>query len=53
MKCYLSEIGIFNCNFAQFKIFYLNALELDFEKNNEIQISYRLSPFVSLENLTG
>lgn len=36
-----------------FFLMYFDEVIIDFEKNNEIQISYRLSPFVSLENITG
>ncbi|AWE06055.1 hypothetical protein DCE79_00905 [Lysinibacillus sp. 2017] len=36
-----------------FFLLFLDEVQINFEKNNEIQISYRLSPFVSLENSTG
>lgn len=35
-----------------FFLMYFDEVIIDFEKNNDIQISYRLSPFVSLENIT-
>lgn len=36
-----------------FFLMYFDEVTIDFEKNNDIQISYRLSPFVMLENITG
>jgi site-specific DNA recombinase len=36
-----------------FFLMYFDEVAIDFEKQNEIQISYRLSPFISLENTTG
>lgn len=36
-----------------FFLMYFDEVIINFEKNNEIQISYRLSPFVSLEDTTG
>lgn len=36
-----------------FFLMYFEEVTINFEKNNDIQISYRLSPFVSLENTTG
>lgn len=36
-----------------FFLLFFDKIQINFEKNNEIQISYRLSPFVSLENSTG
>lgn len=36
-----------------FFLMYFDEVMIDFEKNNEIQISCRLSPFVSLEDTTG
>jgi site-specific DNA recombinase len=36
-----------------FFLMYFDEVNIDFEANNDIQISYRLSPFVLLENLTG
>lgn len=36
-----------------FFLMYFDEVIIDFEKNNDIQISYRLSPFVSLEATTG
>lgn len=36
-----------------FILLFFDEVKINFEKNNEIQISYRLSPFVSLENSTG
>ncbi|QCR33724.1 recombinase family protein [Lysinibacillus sp. SGAir0095] len=37
-----------------FFLMYFEEVLIDFDKNNEIHISYRLSPFVSLENvITG
>ncbi|QNK88695.1 recombinase family protein [Sporosarcina sp. resist] len=41
---------------TELRVFFLIFFEevaINFEKNNEIHISYRLSPFVSLENATG
>lgn len=41
---------------TELRVFFLMFFEevaINFEKNNEIHISYRLSPFVSLENATG
>jgi DNA invertase Pin-like site-specific DNA recombinase len=34
-------------------LMYFDEVIINFEKNNELQISYRLSPFVSLEATTG
>ena len=34
-------------------LMFFEEVAINFEKNNEIHISYRLSPFVSLENATG
>lgn len=34
-------------------LMYFEEVTINFEKNNEIHINYRLSPFVSLENSTG
>ncbi|WP_445493110.1 recombinase family protein [Niallia sp. 03133] len=36
-----------------FFLMYFDEVIIDFEKNNDIQISYRLSPFVTLEATTG
>jgi len=36
-----------------FMLMYFDEVSIDFESNNDIQISYRLSPFVLLENETG
>ena len=36
-----------------FFLMYFEEVTINFEKNNEISISYRLSPFVSLEKSTG
>ncbi len=36
-----------------FFLMYFDEVTVDFESNNDIQISYRLSPFILLENLTG
>lgn len=36
-----------------FFLMYFDEVTVDFEANNDIQISYRLSPFVLLENMTG
>lgn len=36
-----------------FFLMYFDEIQIDFERNNDLQISYRLSPFVSLENFTG
>lgn len=36
-----------------FFLIFFDEVLVNFEKNNEIHISYRLSPFVSLENATG
>ena len=36
-----------------FFLMYFDEVIIDFEKSNDIQISYRLSPFVSLETATG
>ncbi|MFJ8088721.1 recombinase family protein [Lysinibacillus sp. NPDC095746] len=36
-----------------FLLLFFDEVQINFEKNNEIQISYRLSPFVSLEKSTG
>lgn len=36
-----------------FFLMYFDEVIIDFEKNNDIQISYRLSPFVLLEATTG
>lgn len=36
-----------------FFLMYFDEVLIDFDKNNEIQISYRLSPFISLEDTTG
>nr|WP_259547412.1 hypothetical protein [Heyndrickxia oleronia] len=35
-----------------FFLMYFDEVIIDFEKNNDFHISYRLSPFVSLENIT-
>lgn len=42
-----------NTELRVFFLLFFDEVQLNFEKNNEIQISYRLSPFVLLENLTG
>lgn len=34
-------------------LMYFDQITINFDKNNDIEISYRLSPFVSLENATG
>lgn len=36
-----------------FILMYFEEVTINFEKNNDIQISYRLSPFVTLEHTTG
>lgn len=42
-----------NTELRVFHLMYFDEINIDFEKNNNIQISYRLSPFVLLENITG
>ncbi len=42
-----------NSELRVFFLMYFDEIHIDFEKNNDLQISYRLSPFVLLENLTG
>lgn len=48
--------SFYNFTDSELRVFFLMYFEdvvINFEKNNEIQINYRLSPFVSLENSTG
>lgn len=48
--------SFFNFTDTELRIFffmYFEEVAINFEKNNEIHIDYRLSPFVSLENSTG
>ena len=48
--------SFFNFTDTELRVFFLMYFEeiaINFEKNNEIYINYRLSPFVSLENSTG
>lgn len=42
-----------NSELRVFFLMYFDVVNIDFEKNNDIQISYRLSPFILLENKTG
>lgn len=48
-----SFYGFSDAELRVFFLMYFDEVIIDFEKNNDIQISYRLSPFVSLENTTG
>lgn len=48
--------SFFNFTDTELRVFFLMYFEevaINFEKNSEININYRLSPFVSLENSTG
>nr|WP_144922687.1 recombinase family protein [Paenibacillus bovis] len=48
--------SFFNFTDSELRVFFLmyfDEVTIDFEANNDIQISYRLSPFVLLENMTG
>lgn len=48
-----SFYGFSDAELRVFFLMYFDDVIIDFEKNNDIQISYRLSPFVSLENTTS
>lgn len=48
-----SFYGFSDTELRVFFLMYLDEVIVDFEMNNDIQISYRLSPFVSLETTTG
>lgn len=52
----LIQQSFYNFSDTELRVFFLMYFDkviIDFEKNNDIQISYRLSPFVSLEVTTG
>lgn len=48
-----SFYGFSDTELRVFFLMYFEEVLIDFEKNNDIQISYRLSPFISLEGTTG
>lgn len=52
----LIQQGFFKFTDTELRVFFLMYFEevtINFEKNNELNINYRLSPFVSLEKSTG
>ncbi|MEG0498049.1 MAG: recombinase family protein [Carnobacterium sp.] len=52
----LIQQSFFNFTDTELRVFFLMYFEkvtINFEKNNELNINYRLSPFVSLEKSTG
>lgn len=48
-----SFYGFSDTELRVFFLIYFDEVVIDFERNNDIQIDYRLSPFVSLEEATG
>lgn len=48
-----SLLNFHNIELRTLFLMYFEEVIIDFEKNKDLQISYRLSPFVSLENMTG
>src|SRR5699024_11794998 len=42
-----------NTELRVFHLMYFDEITINFEKNNDIQLSYRISPFVLLDNFPG
>ncbi|WP_203363667.1 recombinase family protein [Bacillus sp. REN10] len=50
---YKSFQSFSNTELRTFILMFFDEITVDFEKNDNLEISYRLSPFISLENTTG